>query len=639
MKKIISLLISIILCISLLTPVFATNNNNGIGVSLDIIEDLNNAEGHYVPCYGIIRAHKNSTLLWEYTTEKTSLGDMRSITDVYTNNDTVYILVNHILYAFDIETGNTKWTLNDLKGVCQTLTFDKYGNVYISSYMGSNDIIVSDKNGRELYRKDNTYRWINKIEISGNNLVIEYSDGLEYVTEYLDISQFKPVTVEIDGKEIEFDQLPIIIDGRTLVPVRAIIEAMGGDVLWDDTTNTATLILDNNTIVLTLDSTTAYLNNEVKTLDVPPRLINNRTLMPIRFIAEGFNFKVSWNDTSKIVSITKETVQQNSDVVLNDTLLSCLGKTKADIVSVYGDIVDVNYFEGGKYYIHHNSASEFYYTNKSYDYDYDNVYNDSKCTTMFAKLSELIESPNKNTYSMDELKNFFGDYEFTNYENGIYGNYCQYKFKYEDYEFIVESDYVDPIAEYIFIYRLDFLAFIDFTNNFFNTPLTLQAEPYNTILNDDYYLTSMQSLLSCDYLDIDMDGADELIISSKILSDEYELGGSCFSVWDYSAEKGVYKIFAKAGMSARSAQIYLFIEKDGEILLLESSGMSNSAGRNSYRTLYKIRDGEIIPVLALVYDTYTNIYTINGEPHDGDTILDLIEETSSYPCLIKHIYE
>ena len=101
----------------------------------------------------------------------------------------------------------------------------------------------------------------------------------------------------VNGIESEIDPrrgtAPVIQNDRTLVPVRAIIEAMGGSVEWNDETQTAFLEYNGDTITLTIGSTVALLNGEANTLDSAPVLISDRTMLPIRFIAEGFGFDVN----------------------------------------------------------------------------------------------------------------------------------------------------------------------------------------------------------------------------------------------------------------------------------------------------------------------------------------------------------
>ena len=118
----------------------------------------------------------------------------------------------------------------------------------------------------------------------------------------------------INGADSEIDPgrgtAPVVQNDRTLVPIRAIIEAMGGTVNWDGDTQTALLEYNGDIITLTIGSTAAYFNDTENTLDAAPVVINDRTMLPIRFIAESFGFGVSWDQASQTVTVTS---QENTD--------------------------------------------------------------------------------------------------------------------------------------------------------------------------------------------------------------------------------------------------------------------------------------------------------------------------------------
>ena len=105
--------------------------------------------------------------------------------------------------------------------------------------------------------------------------------------------------------------VPVVVDGRTLLPVRGVIEAVGGTVEWDGETNEVSLTYGGDVIRLTIDSTIAYLNDEPQTLDVEPAVINERTMLPIRFIAESFHFKAQWDGETQTVTITAPAATSN----------------------------------------------------------------------------------------------------------------------------------------------------------------------------------------------------------------------------------------------------------------------------------------------------------------------------------------
>lgn len=113
------------------------------------------------------------------------------------------------------------------------------------------------------------------------------------------------ISVKINGNYVQFDQPPVLENGRTLVPLRAIFEALGANVQWDGNTQTVTATKDGTKITLQIGSTRMYVNGNIKTLDVPAKLINSRTLVPVRAISEAFGCKVDWIQDTQTVVITQ----------------------------------------------------------------------------------------------------------------------------------------------------------------------------------------------------------------------------------------------------------------------------------------------------------------------------------------------
>ena len=112
------------------------------------------------------------------------------------------------------------------------------------------------------------------------------------------------ITVTYDGSPIEFDQPPVIENGRTLVPLRAIFETLGATVEWDGETRSIAARKGGTIIRLTVDSTKATVNGEQVGLDVPAKVINDRTLVPVRFIADCFGVNVEWDQEALTVILT-----------------------------------------------------------------------------------------------------------------------------------------------------------------------------------------------------------------------------------------------------------------------------------------------------------------------------------------------
>ena len=81
------------------------------------------------------------------------------------------------------------------------------------------------------------------------------------------------IKVYLERSKINFDVQPQTINDRTMVPIRAIFEAMGANVTWDDATQTATSTKDDTTVKMTLNSTTEYINDTAHTMDVSRRKV------------------------------------------------------------------------------------------------------------------------------------------------------------------------------------------------------------------------------------------------------------------------------------------------------------------------------------------------------------------------------
>ncbi len=116
------------------------------------------------------------------------------------------------------------------------------------------------------------------------------------------------ITVFVDNEQVIFDVQPQLIGGRTMVPLRSIFEELGAEVLWDDTTQTVTAYNEVYIVKATIGENQISVNNEIKSIDVPPMIIDGRTLVPARFVAEAFNCEVNWDATLKRVYITTKEI-------------------------------------------------------------------------------------------------------------------------------------------------------------------------------------------------------------------------------------------------------------------------------------------------------------------------------------------
>ncbi|MCX7842911.1 MAG: N-acetylmuramoyl-L-alanine amidase family protein [Clostridia bacterium] len=115
-----------------------------------------------------------------------------------------------------------------------------------------------------------------------------------------------PVYLEVLGEKIKTakdDMPPIIFNNSTLVPARTVFEKLGAKVTWDAKKYQVGVVLDNKNIVLTINNKKASVNGETCEMPVPPKIVNNKTMIPVRFVAEALGMKVEWKEKERIVKI------------------------------------------------------------------------------------------------------------------------------------------------------------------------------------------------------------------------------------------------------------------------------------------------------------------------------------------------
>lgn len=147
----------------------------------------------------------------------------------------------------------------------------------------------------------------------------EELDALKAAIESLEKANadIKAIPVEniiTEKMNLKFDTPPVIKQGRTLIPVRAISEGFGADVEWNKDEQKVIITKGDIEIVLQLADGKAFVNGEEKTIDVPAQLMNNRTIVPLRFIAENLGLKVDYDADEQIIDI-----QEDEDTATEDT--------------------------------------------------------------------------------------------------------------------------------------------------------------------------------------------------------------------------------------------------------------------------------------------------------------------------------
>ena len=130
----------------------------------------------------------------------------------------------------------------------------------------------------------------------------------------------KDIDVIVNGKTLEMDVAPIIVNDRTMVPMRAIFEALGANVTWiggEDRLIIATqddivviMQIDNENMII--DKASSDSEKKTVVLDAVPFILNDRTLVPARAVSEALEAEVEWNAETRTVTVTKNEGNVNS---------------------------------------------------------------------------------------------------------------------------------------------------------------------------------------------------------------------------------------------------------------------------------------------------------------------------------------
>ena len=246
---------------------------------------------------------------------------------------------NQILYEdFDIDMTNY-YTATDIPSQKIINTVGEY--FYIVDYTA--------KYGEPVYlwiSKDGIYFtkiYLGSVNLNNNidSLYYTYSTGNETFNKYIkksDIDKYLQtcdVYVRLNDKILGFSQPPVMEDDRTLVPMRFLFEQMGAEVTWDEANQAATATINTSalgagasatgratlsnsdisfpnlaktekSVTFSVDNTTATVNGAIATMDVPARLINDQTFVPLRFLSENLGYTVDWDEATNTAIITTE---------------------------------------------------------------------------------------------------------------------------------------------------------------------------------------------------------------------------------------------------------------------------------------------------------------------------------------------
>ncbi|CAK7045018.1 stalk domain-containing protein [Tissierella sp.] len=147
-------------------------------------------------------------------------------------------------------------------------------------------------------------------EVVKNRYNIEELEELRKISDELKEQNEDIIVIPVENistnKDIKFDTPPVIKEGRTLIPVRALTQGFGAEVEWKSEEKKVTITKGDKEIVLYLDNKTATVNGEKVELEVPSTAYNNRTYVPLRFIIENLGLKIDYDEDTGLIEIDDE---------------------------------------------------------------------------------------------------------------------------------------------------------------------------------------------------------------------------------------------------------------------------------------------------------------------------------------------
>lgn len=219
--------------------------------------------------------------------------------------------------AFGLDTTGTAWSLGD--------RLDPEKAVPYAAYLLSEALYRYDDDYAKMLQSYNFGETVlNRIiEAKGDDWLAERGNAVDYVSNwpyesygdkqyiehvlsyYYNNIDYIGAKVRVNGELVKFsDQYPIIEDGTTLIPVRAISEMLGATVTWNGDEGHVHIDKNGKLIDLYIGDTTAFINDEPYGLEISAEVVNNRTLVPLRFVAEALDTTVSWNGDTRTVEVT-----------------------------------------------------------------------------------------------------------------------------------------------------------------------------------------------------------------------------------------------------------------------------------------------------------------------------------------------
>ncbi len=185
------------------------------------------------------------------------------------------------------------------------------GKGYYLMRSGRNYWISGDGITRDEYLDLDGVLRMGNLYANSENFIITSQRGIYHIgamAQFEAIPKKRSILVKLSGEYLSFETAPIIENGRTLAPMRFLFERMGAQVDWNDETKTAYVRYGEgfeNTVEIPINSTAVKINDIEDELDVPARLVNGKTMLPLRFIAEKMGYTVNYITDTNTAEIIK----------------------------------------------------------------------------------------------------------------------------------------------------------------------------------------------------------------------------------------------------------------------------------------------------------------------------------------------
>ncbi len=217
---------------------------------------------------------------------------------------------------FGLETTGEEWTLEDRLDPEKSIAFASmliaellaaYDCDYVKMLQGYNfgqpvlDKIIEATGEEWMAERENAVDYVENwpYESYGDKLYVE-----RVMAYYKPIMTYKGAKVRVNGELVHFkNQYPIIEDERTLIPVRGLFEKLGAKVSWNEKKYEVTISYKGTTILIPIGENYTYVNGKQEPLDVYARLVNGRTMIPLRFVMDNLGFEVEWEEDSRTVNV------------------------------------------------------------------------------------------------------------------------------------------------------------------------------------------------------------------------------------------------------------------------------------------------------------------------------------------------